>query len=624
MTSLHIQETPSAHSRTRASFWIGFSIFFVILLAKLVYVSLYATQIPFWDQWDELDFIYRPWFTGSWHWSLLFSPHNEHRIAWTRIVNLTLFTLNDYKFDNLVESYFNTALFAGLWTLAYQLFTWNETCLRRRVVPALAIVFLGILPFDWSNITIGFQSQFVFLEAFALILLGIASYCRLSWPQSLLLILVGTAGLFTMASGVLAIPAAIGVLIIRAWQERSLNKYFIVACLALFVPMAFGFFLVANSPSQPGYPATGILEFLRAFMVALEWPGTGHFGTLFIFIIWAPTLIWAWRFVWNQDVTAREIFAFGFCIWVLFQFLAMAGARAGGLQSLPSRYTEIPALGIVANLCLALRLRKTFEPRKNLFTRAFFPCVLILACQLLGKAPSDYKNYVRQHDILDMWTINTYNFIDGKGLPPRSEISIPLPYPSLSRIEDLLNSPVIRAMLLPKVSKGAPPAAPLSKYALKLQNAVQRWFAISSPTKLQLLPEKLFNSQANAVNGFCSIDQTNLNNILITNNEISIKTAQSVLQLQGWILNRRFAAPHHFLIEFIGDHDNNYMIKAKSGQKRADVKKAFKSNAADRSGYTAIAELNNIAPGSYKIMLAGHDHGHVFVCKTNKILLVNP
>jgi len=78
-------------------------IFGFVLVAQLFLVSRIGTDIPYQDQWDvEGRRLYPEWRDGTWHASELLRPHNEHRIFWTKLLDLGLFSANG-QWDPLVQ-----------------------------------------------------------------------------------------------------------------------------------------------------------------------------------------------------------------------------------------------------------------------------------------------------------------------------------------------------------------------------------------------------------------------------------------------------------------------------------------------------------------------------------------
>ena len=87
------------------------------------------------------------------------SPHNEHRIAFTRLIRIALFAANSGIWDNLVEAYANTLIYAGMLALLYALLCRGEAKRVIRLSMFVAVVAMGSLPFDRENTFVGFQNQ---------------------------------------------------------------------------------------------------------------------------------------------------------------------------------------------------------------------------------------------------------------------------------------------------------------------------------------------------------------------------------------------------------------------------------------------------------------------------------
>src|SRR5580698_6639125 len=66
----------------------------VALGAKLWTIQIWGTNIPYWDQWDEARLLFKPWLEGTLTWRDFFIPHNEHRILFTRLLDLAELKLN--------------------------------------------------------------------------------------------------------------------------------------------------------------------------------------------------------------------------------------------------------------------------------------------------------------------------------------------------------------------------------------------------------------------------------------------------------------------------------------------------------------------------------------------------
>ena len=70
------------------------ALFLVVVGAQLWVVQLYGSPLPMWDQWFEADLFFRPWVEGHLTWEHFVAPFNEHRILFTRLLDLGLIRLN--------------------------------------------------------------------------------------------------------------------------------------------------------------------------------------------------------------------------------------------------------------------------------------------------------------------------------------------------------------------------------------------------------------------------------------------------------------------------------------------------------------------------------------------------
>lgn len=606
--------------------WMVPLVFVSIAAARLVYVSLYASQLPFWDQWDELDHLFRPWHNGTWQWVRLFAAHNEHRIALTRILGLVLFVLNGHRFDNLVESDFNALLYAGMWALAYVLMVRGETSRPRRLWLAFAIVALGVLPFDWENILVGFQSQFYLMEMAAIALLGIASFYAPSGTKLLTLLFIGTIGLFTMAAGVLAIPAACLVMALLAWRNRSQAAYSILLCMLLVGLTAIGLMIIPHVAGDDTFKSQGIVEHVHALLVAMIWPMPELTlrAVAFAALIWMPTVAWAWRYLRLRQATDREIFTIGICGWVLLQFLAIAHARGHGMDSLSSRYTEIPALGIAANLWLALQLMSSMHRWRTAIACAIATGVCIATYAFYLRMPSDYAAMAQRHEFSSIQTRNVRGYLAGAAFPPVPDGSLALPYPNSSRLQSLLQMPDTLS-ILPAAAFPSPVSNSfLSRYALNLQRMVREWFGGHDHTPDRpLFSPTTTEPPANAPAAFCALDQITVNGVPTSKREVSVHEV-GLLGFTGWIADGNRTAPPRFTIELVGHDKKGYALEASTGLTRPDVAHALQSDFALDSGYSIIAQTNNISPGSYQIVLVTPTSSHTDVCDTRQTLKLLP
>jgi hypothetical protein len=126
------------------------SLFLIVLGARWWMIAHFGSPTPFLDQWNgEAASVYLPYLNGTFAWGDLLAPHNEHRIALTKLEGLLLLVANgqwDARLQMVVNAVIQagaaTALAAALWTLA-----------GRRHLDAIALL-VGIAfatPVAWEN-----------------------------------------------------------------------------------------------------------------------------------------------------------------------------------------------------------------------------------------------------------------------------------------------------------------------------------------------------------------------------------------------------------------------------------------------------------------------------------------
>lgn len=443
--------------RVRRRGWLALALlFFLILGLRFVYVSLFAQSTPYWDQWDsEADLLLRPWVEGTWRFADLFNAHNEHRIAFSRLLSITLFEANDRQWDNLVEAYANAALFACAMTMLLAALCRSESNRNVRVAVVAAAVVLSALPFEWENILVGFQSAFYFTALLAIAAIALVSFRRLDRSTLLLELAIVGAGLFTLASGAFAAPAAMAVVLMRAWRD-SLRPPILLAFGAVFgFIFAVGIVLIPDLPSHHSLRAVGVVEHLNALAVALMWPlpATGWPLLLRIALalaVWTPALAWGAYFLRRRSAHASDLFAAGVAAWVCMLACAMAHSRGHGINEVASRYMALLSFGTLVNVYFAVRLLRL--PRSSMASlrwarSAAMVLVVVVAAALIRRTPLDMRQLREELGYMKVQTENTFAYVatgDFRHLQKQFRF---IPYPDAQRLRSLLDNPTIRAML---------------------------------------------------------------------------------------------------------------------------------------------------------------------------------
>jgi hypothetical protein len=332
------------------------SMILVVVGARLWLIDQYGPRVPFLDAWQQLDTVLLPFVRGALTWSDLFAPHNEHRIALTRVYDLGLFILEG-QWDARVTMVANVFLAAASAALCCLLF-WAY--LGRRYLELLVILAaLGWgLPFAWENTLWGFQSTFYILVLFFVLALWLMlGYRPLSLPW-LLGAWFALCSLFTLASGMLA-PCAIFVISLLVqvlWGSRATRDWLTPTLAALLNILGVALPLPAGGHQLH---AQSLGAWASAFARFLAWPWTDPWWLAVL--IWAPiAILFILRLARRSRPRLAEQMLFGVALWVVLQAAVIAYGRGEYQGPMQSRYMDIFKLSLIVNgLALAILLDET-------------------------------------------------------------------------------------------------------------------------------------------------------------------------------------------------------------------------------------------------------------------------
>ena len=290
-----MQETPAKpHSWSVTNIVALLCAILGVVLARSIVVGTYGNDIPFWDQWDaEISVLYKPFVEGNLRFVDLFSPHNEHRIFFTRALGLLLFSSNEAQFDNMVESLANVFVYAAM-LCAFVTPFFRELRNGSLLSTGLVLVAIGSLPYAWENIATGFQNAFYFMSLWMLAAVGALAFGRRDrWSTVSAIAAALLCGLFTLASGCLAAPvvALLAVCLYRT-GNLSLRQFIAIEVVSIAI-FALGLWLVPPAEHHITLRSAGFGEFVFVALTALCWPLPASW--LVLPLLWWPSVFWLLR-----------------------------------------------------------------------------------------------------------------------------------------------------------------------------------------------------------------------------------------------------------------------------------------------------------------------------------------
>ena len=435
-----------AQPKRNLAAWLA-AFFLVVLGAKLWTIQIGATNIPYWDQWDEARLLFKPWLDGTLTWHDFFIPHNEHRIAFTRLLDLLEVKLNgqwDPVFQMVVSAVIHIA-YGGLLVAAI----WAGIGRKYAGLICCALLPFFALPFAAENTTHGFQSQVYFVELVsvaAIVGLGFARPGGGLWLGGLV---AGVLAIFTMASGFLAGVAVIGLVILRMLKQRGVNRWQILTLLCGAVVVALGLALKVDVARHQVLQAQSVADFLAALLANLAWPFSGQPAMAAVVIL--PLLILVVKYFTPgfQNLRAAE-FVLTFGLWGFLQAATLAYGRAVLADS--SRYLDslstLPMAGMAALFVLALDFDTGRLVKKIALPAALLWSVILLAglCESSLAVTEKYLVWSRSWGLEETENVRAFIATDDAGWL-KSDLPLAIPYWNSDWLIGLLRQPKILAIM---------------------------------------------------------------------------------------------------------------------------------------------------------------------------------
>ncbi len=449
----------TAESKRTLAAWLA-AFFLVALGAKLWTIQLWATNLPFWDQWDEARLLFKPWLEGALTWRDFFIPHNEHRIVFTRLLDLLEVKLNgqwDIYLQTVVNAVLHIAYGCGVATAI-----WHFTGRKYAGLICVALLPFFALPFAAENTIRGFQSQFYFTNIFsvgAILGLGFGKPCGKLWLSGLLAAMLA---IFTMASGFLAAAAIIGLITLRAMKQRSVSRGEILTALCGLAVVAFGLAVKVTVAQHAQLQANSAGDFIGTLLENLAWPFGSH--PVLLLLLQLPLALVAVKFFrsgFKNQRAAEFVLALGG--WAFLQALVLAYGRARMAES--SRYLDALSTLPLAN-CAALFVlaaENDFAPRVKKIALPFaliWSAILVIGQIQSSRAIAEnYLEGARGWGLAQVQTVRAF-IATGDATALKDSPREAVPYWSADWLVEILQQPKLVSIL---PAEAFPPASELKK-----------------------------------------------------------------------------------------------------------------------------------------------------------------
>lgn len=422
------------------------AMFLVVLGGKLITFEHFGFDLPHWDQWDgEGDTLFLPYLQERLQWTDFLRPHNEHRMAPSKLLSLALLCANG-QWDNRLESVVNAGLHA---VLAVAIFLFGRGCIEGRTTPLwfAGVAALIASPVAWQNVLSGFQSAQILILMFA----AGASVClfrfrpgHAGWWSGLALAWVSVV---TIGSG-LFVPGAIAGLLALSDSPRAVVRRHGVTIGACLLAFAIGCWSRVEAPHHEALKAATAGEFCWTVWRSLQWPVTGF--VLFPLLAWAPWTWLTWQIVVRRrwrDPQAWALSAAG--AFVLLNYAAAGYARGAGGGWPASRYCDTVAFGIIVNLltCLLVFTRVRLSGWRHGCRLGLSIVGIVFLAHGLWREVAGSVRHVLPGVAARMQEREAKTRMYILSGDRRDLENGPIPYPHASVLADRLSHPEIRAIL---------------------------------------------------------------------------------------------------------------------------------------------------------------------------------
>lgn len=598
----------------------------VVLAVRVWLLSRYSGAVPYWDAWPaESTHLYNGWVQGEFRWANLWNWHNEHRIFFTRVLDMLLFIGNQAQWDVRVQTLASSLLMTTMVVIAI---AWviRHVAAPRACVLAMAIVLIAVLPNGWANTWHGFQSCFYFVVLFAILAMALLARSRPGLPAGLLVAVVSLASVFSLAAGVLLCVAASAMALLRCWLARGRPWmswfWFLLPLLGVTVWALF------DARKGEVHPAT-LVELVTALSIMMSWPFSSPIGVL----QWLPVGVGLVAILRRREASPADLVFGGLALWVFLINFAAAWSRAYNFVDVQSRYTDLLAAGFVAQLHFMMRLVDLVGARSAsiVATRVFVALVVVLATGRLGwAAREEFWKWPANDATAEIGALHTRAYLDGdeSALLDRSYGFIPFPEPQ--PLMALLDHPVARSYLplslasvvdpvrqrarlcawvpdsaeilphdgrltctgagIDDLSEGAISVGPLSAVSFAIWSMIGR--------QLHVPFDAIDRPGEPAVTSHCALDT--INGSGLSGQRVAV-TYASTIRIAGWAGPQLDGVPPRVEVVLVGTNGQVFAAAGDAGKARSEVAEWLGRPDYALSGFDQMFDGAVIPPGEYAV-----------------------
>lgn len=423
--------------------------FAVAYIAHASMIHAYGVEVPFWDQWAaEGALVLKPWAEGTLTWSSMLGPWNEHRIFFSRLVTLAMYEMAGERWAVMPTEYVNAAIYALTPAFLVAFVARSGAPRKQKALMALAIIIFSVLPHGWENTLGAFQNQFYFMLLVTVAGLGLAAFGRPTLATSLTLIVLAMLSDLIMAPAILTGPAVAVVLLARAWSG-SLSWRRALGCSAILLAVFVGSYLTtAKVAGHTALHAQTMHEAVHVAMLVASWPTVSP--AIGAVVLWIPSIAGFWMICRRRWTDPFDLMMLGAATWVAAQIVGIALSRGHDMLVVTPRYTDVLALGVLANIWFAVRLAG-FATDGNTRLAARIPLILLSLLVTRGYIAtwdSTQEQMANRRDLSLMFQTHVHAYLETGLAEELVQPPSMLPLPDGAVLKQLLDDSTIHKMLV--------------------------------------------------------------------------------------------------------------------------------------------------------------------------------
>ena len=269
------------------AFYLG--ALFLIFGVRLVFLNIYGSSTPYFDDWEMGVFLHR-FADGDLGLIDWFTPAYQHQMLFSKIANIAMFSANNYQWDTFNVLLFNSLIWAISGVFLIYLATSNDDQINANAL-VVAILLLWLLPVSIISSTWSIVTHFYFMMLCLLVgYWGIGHTAGTAkWRIGLVAL---TASAFTIGAGPFASLPLFVIFGYRYYQNLSLRadtKRTLIA-LAIVTAIAAASTLLWSLAvdSNDHYKANNAGAFFATLFKTLGWPLVKHYALGLL--LFCPTL----------------------------------------------------------------------------------------------------------------------------------------------------------------------------------------------------------------------------------------------------------------------------------------------------------------------------------------------